>query len=127
MSHSSNAAATPDAPAFRSRGLLLTVLLTLVCAALAAALLAPGILVTVELENDVLHLMDAVGRRDAGQLAHLDFITPLGDLSIELMALWRRAFDAPVRIFGRGKIGGRQFFFFLLKNALCRIYQIFQF
>jgi hypothetical protein len=80
----------------RPRAGLLAALLTLVFAALTASLLMPGVLLTAAMEPDVLHLIDAVARREAGQLAHLDFITPLGDLSIEAIAFWRRVFDMPL-------------------------------
>lgn len=89
--NSDGASAPPAAP----RAGLLALALTLVFALLCAALLIPGVLVTTEMEHDVLHMMDAVGRRGAGQLAHLDFVTPMGDLSIEAIAIWRRVFDMP--------------------------------
>lgn len=79
----------------RARTGLLAAALALVFAVLAAGLLMPGVLQVAAMEHDVLHLMDAVARREAGQLAHLDFITPLGDLSIEAIAIWRRVFDLP--------------------------------
>jgi hypothetical protein len=73
----------------------LTLWLTLLAVVLALTLLAPGVVPITEMEHDVLHLMDAIARRDAGQLAHVDFMTPMGDLGIEMMAFWRRVFDLP--------------------------------
>lgn len=95
MTQVSNGAPASAAITDRPRTLLLIALLALTFAVLVAGLLIPGVLVTVEMENDVFHLMDAIARRDAGQLAHLDFITPMGDLSIEVMAFWHRIFAMP--------------------------------
>jgi hypothetical protein len=86
--------AGPAGPAARAG--LLAALLAAVAAGLAAALLIPGRVVTTEMPTDVIHLIDAIARREAGQLAHIDFMTPMGDLSIEVMAIWRRLFGAPI-------------------------------
>ncbi|MFT7183556.1 MAG: hypothetical protein ACI87T_003954, partial [Planctomycetota bacterium] len=62
MTQVSNGAPASAAIADRPRTLLLIALLALTFAVLVAGLLIPGVLVTVEMENDVFHLMDAIAR-----------------------------------------------------------------
>lgn len=54
----------------------------------AGALLIPGRLGVDEMWGDVLHLMDGVARVRLGQVPHLDFMTPLGTLSLQAVAMW---------------------------------------
>lgn len=48
-----------------------------------------GLVATTKLEVDVFHLMDAIERISLGQRMHIDFSSPMGDLTPAVGALWR--------------------------------------